>query len=689
MSVYLYYYLNISPNTIASGEIKNNINLEELKNHPDVLKNEEITNMYIPPLNNNMAFYFLEYKINEYTISVSFIEIFNLILLTNEEIQKPVYSNLIDRHIKFINNLTNKNWFEYNLSLLQGELSADRFYNIQPLNIEIKTKLYDYQIDNIHWMANIENNLIAGKINPERLIYFPDGRIYNYSKGLFQSKNDIPDVTFRGGIIADDPGIGKTVQVLAHCCRTPNINTLIIVPMNLVDHWENEIAKHFSYDLPFIHIINFTEFMNFTEDYDRIVIDEIHELYSNDKNEHLFNKMINYDCKYKWGITGTPFAGNHSLFAIIKFLTTINYHNYLIERNQYNFPIFRKLFRKNTRETAAKFIHLPELKEHNKLLTFIGREMDIYMAETMANNSKDVYFLRKLCCDIHLIIEDKNLISEEEIMNVIVDNFKNKWKNQEEILLKIQEEIKNAKELFEKTKNDEVKKNIENYEIICKNQKSIVDERKSAYNFIYNQITTNSDECPICVNAINKDDGYCLTPCSHILCKNCGYDWINRNESCPFCRKKIVWGDIQIVTNHSRRRKYSTKIAELLDILKNGERFIFYTQFDQIISNLTEIFKIENISYRVFEKHSDIDLYRENNEQLLIISSARNASGLDLSFVRNIVIFEPFIGNTNFLKDIEKQLIGRIYRIGQTENINIFRLIIRNTIEEEIYKGLF
>ena len=71
----------------------------------------------------------------------------------------------------------------------------------------------------------------------------------------------------------------------------------------------------------------------------------------------------------------------------------------------------------------------------------------------------------------------------------------------------------------------------------------------------------------------------------------------------------------------------------------------------------------------------------------MILSSVKNASGIDLSFVSNIVIFEPIIGNTLFLRDIEKQIVGRIYRINQTENINIYRFIIKNTIEEAIFNN--
>ena len=72
--------------------------------------------------------------------------------------------------------------------------------------------------------------------------------------------------------------------------------------------------------------------------------------------------------------------------------------------------------------------------------------------------------------------------------------------------------------------------------------------------------------------------------------------------------------------------------------------------------------------------------------QVLILSSKDEACGLDLSFVSDIIIFEPILGN--YVKDIENQIVGRIYRINQISECNVHRLIINNTIEEQIYRDL-
>jgi SNF2 family DNA or RNA helicase len=110
-----------------------------------------------------------------------------------------------------------------------------------------------------------------------------------------------------------------------------------------------------------------------------------------------------------------------------------------------------------------------------------------------------------------------------------------------------------------------------------------------------------------------------------------------------------------------------SKIQKLIEIINSipDEKFIIYTQFDKIRESLNNINNInENL-----------------NERLLILSSNINTSGLDYSYINNLIIFEPF----DSTKEIEKQLIGRIYRINQKKDVKVHRLIIKNSIEEKLY----
>lgn len=46
----------------------------------------------------------------------------------------------------------------------------------------------------------------------------------------------------------------------------------------------------------------------------------------------------------------------------------------------------------------------------------------------------------------------------------------------------------------------------------------------------------NNDECVICTEICNN---IVLTPCNHKFCQNCISIWLNKSNSCPYCRTKI------------------------------------------------------------------------------------------------------------------------------------------------------
>jgi SNF2 family DNA or RNA helicase len=141
--------------------------------------------------------------------------------------------------------------------------------------------------------------------------------------------DELPRVAIKGGLICSEPGLGKTFTTLAIIFSTPDIRTLVIVPnIYNLNTWTTEIQKHFN--IPnvsdYLQVITFDDFRTLSIDdaakFQRIVIDEIHEMYSKkDGNFHLFEKVLGIPYRFCWGLTATPNIDEDSMYNIIRFIT--------------------------------------------------------------------------------------------------------------------------------------------------------------------------------------------------------------------------------------------------------------------------------------------------------------------------------------------------------------------------------
>ncbi len=740
MSVYLYYSLNISPIDSNLSLVKSKINLKMLKDTS--LKNKQVYDYFLNKLycpNIDVDFiniYYSEYNDeNNYNIKILFMEILNTELITPTLLynsESKVLLTLFDRHIKIDNDLLDdsQNSFNIQLSNFVDSLCKPKFYDLKPFEYSnlLKNKLYNYQLNNVNWLLNLENNVLKENLTENKLYFFPDGRIFNYTTGTFE--NTIKPVEIKGGIIMDDVGIGKTLQLLCLALSTPDKETLILVPNHLVNHWKEQISKHIIEIPTYITICGFNNY-NSANSYYRIIVDEIHELYTNPKNYDLFTKLCNTNAKKKFGISATPFADSSGLYHILKFLTDTNFRYKNMYKFKYNYYIYDKIFIKNCLQNISDELKLPEINENNLLIKFNNNEKIIYEAELQAKENANINTLREICCDVALKFNATNTISYDQLNNLVLNDFKSKYENQVEKLNEIQQMITSCQDKINNFSNIKCPEELNqlHYNLITfKNTESTIktnlQNRKSAYEYLERQIKETS-ECPICcspieIKCVNKsnneskncnedEDGlteceynteseenemsYDVLPCSHIYCSHCIENWVNMrknyNLTCPMCRIDFDKNKIYRVSN-TVDNNYSTKINKIMNIINSSNsKFIIFTQYEKLINKLHDILQQENISNITFNNYNDITKFKTSNDKVLILSSTNNASGIDLSFITNLIIMEPIIGSYNFLRDIEKQIIGRIYRNNQKNNINIFRTIIANTIEEEIYSNIF
>ena len=136
-----------------------------------------------------------------------------------------------------------------------------------------------------------------------------------------------------------------------------------------------------------------------------------------------------------------------------------------------------------------------------------------------------------------------------------------------------------------------------------------------------------------------------------------------------------------------KRFSYSGKI-EYLDVLINNlvlnkHKVVVFSQFVQMLKILYQRYNIQYEAYYVdgntSNRQSVIDEFESNQQGILFISLKVGGVGLNLTSAQDVVLFEPW-----WNPFVEEQASDRVYRIGQRNDVCIYKLITVNTIEEKI-----
>lgn len=132
----------------------------------------------------------------------------------------------------------------------------------------------------------------------------------------------------------------------------------------------------------------------------------------------------------------------------------------------------------------------------------------------------------------------------------------------------------------------------------------------------------------------------------------------------------------------------SAKLELLMDLLhalyRGGNKVVVFSRFTKMLKIIErKVFKAHyNCFYldgKTTKRIQLIDEFENSPEGIFLISLKAGGTGINLVSANTVVIFDPWWNPA-----IEKQAEDRIYRIGQKNNIMIYRLITEGTIEEKI-----
>ncbi|CAE7663389.1 RAD5B [Symbiodinium pilosum] len=263
----------------------------------------------------------------------------------------------------------------------------------------------------------------------------------------------------------------------------------------------------------------------------------------------------------------------------------------------------------------------------------------------------------------------------------------------------------------------------------------------------------NEAHCPVCFQSGAETEAFAVLPdCFHILCRACLEQQAGMDPTfgCPMCRVSVFRldvvvfrapgraepaedavddeaeakntaalltgsgddvdrrGEAQGLEVASQREVLPSKLQRLLFLLRellasgDEERVLVYTQWATHVVYLQEVLLQQGVPALalVGELRETMDVLSRfgspDEPRVLLLSSQRHSSGINLQMARHVVIVHPYCTPTATSQDsisrlqmlaFEAQAIGRVRRYPQEKTVHVHRLFAVGSVEEELYAG--
>jgi len=463
----------------------------------------------------------------------------------------------------------------------------------------------------------------------------------------------------------------------------------------------------------------------------RLILDEGHEIFGEmlgnaSLTKYMANWLSSIDSDNYWFVSGSPFVNMTGVENAFKFINLtllddvdnieIKYRN-LVTTNTYEdlavkYEIIKKKYIIDNilnnvcirhRKCDIEDLQILGYDEQIEWINFTELERNIYNSKVgkIDNNS-----LLKLCCHPLVLESSKKLFGDVELDLEVMEQ-------------KLIEHHKNQVSVYT-SKLEKLLPGNQSYHMVKKNYETIISESKfllAMLEKINNVDVTASDEeanvCAICF----EEKQLSLTKCGHIYCKDCVTEWVNKRHNCPTCKKELGMSDVFLIKKEGGKEekkvddinplinKYGSKLGKVILMIKalitqEKTRIIVFSQMDCMLSLISKTLSENGIANstvkgNVWSRNAAISKFKSgknvsgDDNKVILLSLKNSASGTNLTEASHIFFIEPINEKKEICKAIEGQAIARACRIGQEQKIKLYRLLIKDTIEEQIYNSVY
>jgi SNF2 family DNA or RNA helicase len=481
----------------------------------------------------------------------------------------------------------------------------------------------------------------------------------------------------------------------------------------------------------------------------RTIIDEGHEvlLHTNKKriaDVRISQGIFSIQSQYRWVCTGTPLANTYeSLQAILSYLNNLGYNESSsvldnIDNESYQ-RLMNLIFHRNTRNSISTQISIPKHTETVEFLEFTDTERAIYDSI----DSSDVTRKLQVCTNLSVSETDNeisggNVLTLEESTKAMGGYYMGKCDRTEELLVEYKNKIDEiVDQLDEKVHQiesmiatctdpddmDELRAEKNRLKASARNRKlTLMDHIQTANQDLIKyrkqlQIFRSLDldhiiktTCPITGQKLNNK--VAITPDGYYYSTE-GLELLflggRKTTTCPLSRKSLDIDQIIFVDTNKKstgveqdieRSTWGTKMAHVLNKLRMIQRkdpegkIIIFSQWNKMLILMAKALKSGNIRHvfcrgNVHMMSKSINLFKSDpNTRVILLSSDSCNSGSNLTEAGYVFLIDAVSGEIEKARAAETQAIARTCRLGQQRVVQVYRFVMKDTIENEYYHKL-
>lgn len=474
----------------------------------------------------------------------------------------------------------------------------------------------------------------------------------------------------------------------------------------------------------------------------------LHKMKKSAADTRISTSIFSINSDFRWVCSGTPLPKlKESLQAVLSYLNMLGHNEHSpvldnIDRTSYK-RLMELLFHCNTQESIKSQITIPQYRTHVEMLDFTKTERAIY------DSIPDYDKTRKLqvCTNLSVSDTDNDILGGhvldlkqvtgamgvyymqncDRLDKIITDNGV-KIKNIEDDIDKDTEDTDNQikymkrkgadkehiaeiRHDFNRRKNNARNKINTLTEQTQKAEYDLIESRKQLQLFKALDIDhITKGTCPIFGTPLKGQ--VAISPTGFYYSKQ-GVDVLfmggRKIAKCPCSRQQIELDSLTFIDTEStdnkedvdiERSKWGTKMACVINKLRSlfhedpDAKIIIFSQWKKMLMLMAKALKDSSINHvfcrgNVHMMSKSIKLFKTDPKtRVILLSSESCNSGSNLTEATHVFLIDAVNGDITNAKSAETQAIARTCRIGQTREVQVYRFVIRNSIEEDYYNAI-